>query len=379
MKTASVLTPPQLLNRVSVESFCPLCNSAAVKTFLYREHVPLLNQLSLSQNKALQIARGTIDLAVCHTCGFIFNCAYQINDSMQFHPTLFDVHQDRTFPSLKLKDYCILKTDNQDYDFNRNYAGSISLLNPFFELKYYNETCTMEDTVLICRQIIERIPDPLTYLRNLRKSLQGTNARIVIETPAIEWILQNNSFWDISYEQCSYFSKNTLTLVCEQAGFHIEQIKDVSGGQYLWCVAICSSEKAITKNPGRIPELAYKFQVHGYRLFKEWQYAIKKLAKYANIALIGSESSAITFANLIDPHGTILSCVGDSQKQGYYIPGTGHSVVSCEDLGDHEVTIAILINPNDLKKTEMFFETNQIDINLIELYQPSCSQKIRAG
>jgi len=366
--SATRLSPvtEQLLALPANEPSCPLCLSKAVTSFFSREHVPvLMNLVSSSQQEATQIQRGTIDLAVCNTCGFVFNRAFEPGcmytghyDNTQAYAPTFETSIDAVVTYLIAEQnvhHChVLEVGcgnglflrrlveagegNQGYGFDPSYTGPTTLLDGrlHFEPRYYDTTCTVPVDVLICRHVIEHIPDPLSFLQTLRQALHhAPGTRIFIETPTIEWILGNKVLWDIYYEHYSYFCAEMLTLACERSGFHVERIKHVFGGQYLWCEATCppdEEQEFSESGSGAIPLLAHEFQLHERRLSRQWKGMVQELAKEGGVALLGAAGKGVTFANLIDPNGSLLSCVVDlnPRKQGCYLPGSDHPIVSYE-------------------------------------------------
>jgi hypothetical protein len=77
----------------------------------------------------------------------------------------------------------------------------------------------------------------------------------------------------------------------------------------------------------------------------------------------------VTLANLIDPERHWIACVVDlnPQKQGHYIPGTGHPIVGYQEMIRYRVKTAILMNPNYLQENLALLEGDHLDIQLIDL------------
>src|SRR5262245_19737995 len=62
---------------VSRNSVCPLCRSGSPREFLRREQVPVhQNLLCATQAEARGAARAALYMAVCLTCGFVFNTEF---------------------------------------------------------------------------------------------------------------------------------------------------------------------------------------------------------------------------------------------------------------------------------------------------------------
>ena len=75
----------------------------------------------------------------------------------------------------------------------------------------------------------------------------------------------------------------------------------------------------------------------------------------------------MTFANLIDPSCKWISCIVDinPNKQGNYIPGTGHPIVSHQELEKLEITCAIVMNPNYFEEIESLLRSMNLSIRLL--------------
>ena len=57
---------------------CPVCEHTAVHGFLRRESVPVhQNEVMRTRQAAREAEMGTLDLAVCERCGFVFNSAFE--------------------------------------------------------------------------------------------------------------------------------------------------------------------------------------------------------------------------------------------------------------------------------------------------------------
>ena len=74
-----------------------------------------------------------------------------------------------------------------------------------------------------------------------------------------------------------------------------------------------------------------------------------------------------TFANLVDPDGVTLDCVVDvnPNKQGGFIPGTGHSIVAPEALSERNIRNVILMNPNYRLENLQLLRSTGSDANLL--------------
>jgi len=383
---------------------CPICCSPRIIPFLRREGVPVYQNIVIGDQKTAEtVPRGNLALAVCDECGFFFNQAFDLTkvgygqdyDNTQTHSPLFIKYIDG------LVDYLVFEkgiqncqivevgcgkglflkklvqaqgSRNRGYGFDPSYTGpEIDLEGRLkFETHYYGpENAEIAADVVICRHVIEHVPDPLTLLSTIKQALvHSPQAKVFFETPCVEWILYHRVFWDFFYEHCSYFTADSLTTAFEATGFRVESIRNLFGGQYLWVEATVSDQKPFpTKKAGKIPYLAKEFAKSEHELKKVLNEKIQAFAAEGRVALWGAGAKGVTLANLIDPERHWIACVVDlnPKKQGHYIPGTGHPIVGYQEMMRYCVKAAILMNPNYLQENLALLEGDHLDIQLIDL------------
>jgi SAM-dependent methyltransferase len=401
------------------QAACPVCESTSLNDFLFRGQVAVHQNLVMgNQAEAIGIPRGDLALVVCTSCGFIFNRAFDAGkilygegyDNTQAHSPSFNAYLDSLVRHMvsergvrncdvvevgcgngvflrKLVTY--EGAGNRGYGFDPSYAGATSELDGrlTFATRYYDSECA--DTpadVVVCRHVIEHVPRPLALLRDIKKALaQAPAARIFFETPCVEWILRNGVIWDFFYEHCSYFTAGSLTTAFELEGFEVESVRHVFGDQYLWLEArLPSASDASPAAPseesrgdGRgggdgggaeIAALAAAFARSAAESQQDWERKVRALAATEKVALWGAGAKGVTFANLIDPERRWIDCIVDlnPSKHGHHVPGTGHPIVSYQDLTARGVTVAILMNPNYLKENLALLEAIGANVRLLE-------------
>jgi SAM-dependent methyltransferase len=241
---------------------------------------------------------------------------------------------------------------NVGYGIDPSYIGRDTDLEGrlVFEKKALgDEHVDLAADVVVCRHVIEHVPEPLRLLRAIRRLLENTDGgRVFLETPSVEWILRNQIIWDFFYEHCSYFHMGSLVTALEATGFEIQSTRVVFGDQYMWLEAFLSEPKpSSATNPGEIPRLAEEFAKSEGELLKDWKHKIRSRGSEEKIALWGAGAKGVTLANLVDPEREWIDCVVDinPEKQGHFIPGTGHPIVDYRRLAERGVTAAILLNP----------------------------------
>jgi SAM-dependent methyltransferase len=382
---------------------CPICQSCKTTLFLERFGVPVhQNLLCSSEELARNIKRGSLSMAICEECGFVFNQAFDVNllsygkdyDNTQICSAMFQAYIDSLVHQLInergvvnktvvevgcgkgsfLKSLC-LEGRNCGIGFDPSYVGPSILMDGRlrFERSFYGPGCeSIPADVVICRHVIEHVSDPVNLLKAVKQALRKSPAaQVFFETPDLDWILKNHVFWDFFYEHCSYFTEQSLTSAFEIAGFEVKSICNVFQGQYLWSEAKLGNRQNhnIRRLLGRIPVLAKQFAERERErvLIQRWQKRLKELRSLGRVAIWGAGAKGVTFANLLDPHCEWIDCVVDlnPNKQGRFVPGTGHPIVSYQDLPKRNVATAILMNPNYREENQFLLHKARIKLNLV--------------
>lgn len=382
---------------------CTVCESRRLTHFLQRSQVPVHQNLVVtSQEAARLVARGELDLVVCEDCGFVFNRAFDLSllaygedyDNTQSCSAYFDAYLDGLVKDMverqgacnsiivevgcgkgqflrKLVGYP--GANNRGFGFDPSYVGSDTELDGrlVFRRCYYDDTCTdVTADVVVCRHVIEHVPEPMALLRSVRAALgHSPNARVFFETPCVEWILRNRVVWDFFYEHCSLFSASSLSAAFERSGFSVERVEHIFGGQYLWLEArVSDAALPILRGRPETVALARNYGADEKTLRKKWLDKLVELKARGKVALWGAGAKGATFANLVDPGCVLIDCVVDlnPNKQGRYIPGTGHPIVAPSDLHRRGVMNAVLMNPNYREENLRLMAEAGIELDLID-------------
>jgi hypothetical protein len=380
---------------------CPVCESREIETFLTRREVPVhQNLLFDDEASARSIARGTLSMTVCRECGFVFNRDFDSSllqygdqyDNNQVCSPSFSSYVDGLVEMLgeekgirnaKIvevgcgKGYFLRRlvekpgSGNCGIGFDPTYVGPLSDLDGRlrFERRFYGPDCrSIAPDAVVCRHVIEHIGDPAVLARDVHGALAGTDARIFFETPDVEWILRNHVMWDFFYEHCSLFTASSLSMLFERTGFDVDAVRHVFGDQYLWLEGRVRGERSRYRGSGSATaELARAYAVNEERQISEWQSRVRALASEGPLAVWGAGAKGVTFAGLVDPGRRWVRCVVDvnPQKQGRFLPGTGHPIVGPADLARFGVNAAILMNPNYFDENQTMLEQSGAPVRLI--------------
>jgi hypothetical protein len=364
-------------------SLCPICQCATPILLDQRFGTPMLqNRVWPDRARARAAAVGELDFALCAVCGFAWNRAFRPdqvvydqaydNDQMgspQFRAHiaamieriltrvpfgklthlvevgcgqgtfLTDLARSKCFTSLTGFDPAWrgkeeLKTDGMTI--HRRYFGPDALdLVPHSPL------------FVVCRHTIGYVADPLSFLRAIWATMKtNDDARLFLETPDIQWIIETFQPQDLFYEHCSIFSRDALRVALTVAGFELLSIERVFNDQYLWAEARPAiGERQIIERCAYIAT-AENFARRRDRFVHTWRAWMARIAAKRTVWLWGAGAKGVTFALLVDPDGSQLAGAIDinQKKIGHYMPGTGLPIVSPSVLQNGDTVI--IMNPN---------------------------------
>lgn len=82
---------------------------------------------------------------------------------------------------------------------------------------------------VVCRQVIEHVPEPAPFLAALRASL-ADDGIAYLELPSADDILRRHSIVDFHYPHVHYYQRAEMEWLLARAGFAIEEIFDIKKG-----------------------------------------------------------------------------------------------------------------------------------------------------
>lgn len=359
------------------------------------------NVLMPDFRSALGVTRGRLHLRVCRGCGFVFNGAFESEkvayggsyDNNQNCSPAFAEHVEGLVRHLVensgvrgsrvvevgcgdgsfLRRLVAADAGNTGVGFDLSYRGPAEDLGGrarFVREQFGPDSGAGAADVVVCRHVIEHVPDPVELLRSVGRAVPG--ARAFFETPDVEWIMRRRSVWDFFYEHCSYFSAGSLAAAFEAAGFRVAEVRRVFRGQYLWVEAEAVPEAGGLppgRSAGSLPAQAEEFGAADRLLVGRWRSQVERLAAAGGVALWGAGAKGVTFANLVDPDRRLISCLVDIYpvKQGKYVPGTGHLIVAPAQLAGRKARAVLLMNPNYYGEVAAALSASSIEAELIDL------------
>ena len=381
---------------------CPVCGGAELEPLIERRSVPLLlNRVFDDADAARHAGRGALTLVMCAGCGFTFNRAFDaaaIDYSVDYEndqsgSLRFRRHIEGVIARIREHD----TTDATVIEIGGGQGGFLASLlqgldrgpaaafgfDPAYRgpergpngERYYKayfgpETAGLAGkgpALVICRHVIEHVPDPLGFLRDIRAAIADADpVRLFIETPCLEWILRHTVIQDLFYEHCNYWTKHSLRSAVSAAGFTPERVDHVFDGQYLWLEASAGPAEGL--EPRAPLALARAYVGAEARAIGAWNEAVRSHAANGGVALWGAGAKGVTMANMIDPKGALIACLIDinPRKQNRYVPLSAHRILDPATASAAGVRSAMVMNPNYTAEIAAMIEDAGIDMTLTD-------------
>jgi len=368
-----------------MSSSCPLCASPGAQVFFDLPAMPVSIGVQWpSAAEARACGKGDLILAFCPSCGFIWNQAFdagrleysqRYDNSLDFSPVFQDYA--RALARRLIDAYDIRGKDvveigcgkghflsllceegkNRGFGFDPSYEGarfaSAASARITYVQDFYGEKYTGQAGDLICsRHVFEHIPDPLGFLGNVRRTIgERHSAVIYFEVPNVRFILEGLSIWDILYEHCNYFGRESLAGIFRRCGFQLLRLEESYGGQFL-CIdcrlagkgaAESAADDDVADLAGAVARFSERAQAH----LQSWRARLAELEKSGRrVAVWGGGTKGVSFLNMLKVFDAIPYVVDiNPYKQGRFLPGTGQKIIAPPFLKEYRPDVVILMNP----------------------------------
>jgi SAM-dependent methyltransferase len=358
--------------------------------FYQQQQIPAHSVLLMTtREQAVNYPRGNLSLAYCPACGFVTNTAFDaaLNDySPEYEETqhfsdCFNSFASRLIDRL-ISDYHIdgnriLEIGCGKGEFlaelcaRSNSTGigidpssrperiesAIAQHVQFIPELYSEKHATLQADVIMCRHTLEHIQPVNDFLTTIRRTVDdNSEALIVFEVPDVEIVLNQRRFWDVYYEHCSYFTADSLTRLFEATGFDVVECFREYDDQYLLLIARPASGEGTgdCAAPADVEELNHTTQAFGRQVASDiigWLQQLRQSEEQGQTTVIwGGGSKCVAFLTTLmavdaasaDQVAAVVDI--NPHKSGKFIPGTGHRVISPDQLVDYAPDSVIVMN-----------------------------------
>ena len=206
--------------------------------------------------------------------------------------------------------------------------------------------------LVVCRHVLEHIPDPRAFVRMLRQSLAGRpDAVVYCEVPNSYLILRELSIWDVIYEHCTYFTQGTLARLFASCGFDVTGSWETYARQFIAIDAKPARGEGRVRvdldDPAELRGAAQRFAEACRERVEGWRRELARLAAAGRrVALWGAGARGVNFLNLADAAGTVRRVVDiNPRKHGLHVAGTGQRVEAPDSLREDPPDVVVVMNP----------------------------------
>lgn len=356
---------------------CPGCGSAALSASLRIEAQPvILNYRFRTAEESAAVPLRPIALTQCGNCGLVFNSAFEegvvpydeFYENRQSHSAAFAKHTTqiaRIIGAMMESDAPrILEVGCGKGEFLRrvvsfcagtgegwdtSYEGPNTVEGVTFHKEYLTPEATQRTfDAVVCRHVVEHVPPIGAFLRDLNAIARAAGQPFVfIETPRLEWILENKSAWDIFYEHCNYFTEPALAALCRNAGFKVLGQYPVFARQYQFLILAVDRDPTIaTREPSATrPEAIDLLREIQDVVFPKLARLIDDARNGFPWAIWGAGAKGVCLANRL-PNASLVRVIDtNTAKQGFFIPGTHIPIVAPSADHFRDLGLVVIANP----------------------------------
>ena len=368
---------------------CPACSTPEERRFYAQRDVPVNSCLLLqSPGEAGSLPRGSLELAWCAACGFVWNAAFdpaQAEYSPRYEETQsFSEHfssfardlAKRWVDQYDLHGGTVLEIGCGKGEFlvammeagagrgvgidpgthperlEAPAASRIEWIVDFYGERY----AAVRADAVVCRHTLEHIQPVAEFVGTVRRSIGDRRDVVVLfEVPDVARVLEEAAFWDVYYEHCSYFTAGSLARLFRAEGFEVLDARLEYDDQYVVVEArpaVASGAvgpqvpSAVEDDLDRLAAGVESFPAAIDQAVDGWRRRITEVTASGGRAVIwGAGSKGVAFLQALGPCGVDLAVDINPHKHGTYLPGGAQRVVAPEHLQAEPPDLVVAMNP----------------------------------
>jgi hypothetical protein len=356
-----------------------------MEPFYEQAHVPVNDSLLMpTRAEAIAFPRADLLLALCRTCGFIQNVLFDASRlESSRHEAASPAAAERAYESKLVKR--LIKTydlhgksileigGGGEFLFNLVRSGNnrgvavapsyapdqapadVAPSVEFVQDVYSERYLELRADFVACRQTLQRIQPVAEFMGYVRKHLDRREPIVFFEVADVTRVLRELAFWDVSYEQCSYFSLGSLARLFRAGDFEVFSLTRDADSRRLLIEAVAG---AIAGGPvwqeeddlTELRRLTAYFRSHQAAKRREWHSTLQHAHLQGRRTVIwGSGAEAVSFVSALNVTDEIEYVIdADETRQGRYLIGGGQEVVGPEHLRDYAPDLVIAMNHTHL-------------------------------
>lgn len=362
---------------------CPACDARGLSAFYDVPQVPVNSCILMaSREEALAYPRGHLRLAHCPACGFVASTRFDpaLEYSARYEETqafsgTFNAFSRRLVEDLVERQGVRGKTvleigcgkgeflvelceagGNRGVGVDPGYRPERTRTTAQVEFirDFYGERHARVDAdVIVCRHTLEHIERPRELVRSIRRQVgDRRDVLVFFEVPDVLRVLQEGAFWDLYHEHCSYFTAGSLARLFRQEGFDVVELELAYADQYVLLTARPADGPTTPRLPLEHDLDAIRAAVDGFagacrRQLEGFGVQLRAAAAQGERTVVwGSGSKGVAFLTTLGDAAPV-DCVVDvnPHRQGRFMPGTGHPIVSPEALVGVRPDHVVVMNP----------------------------------
>ncbi len=360
-------------------------------------------RLVTTRHEAETFPRGRLRLALCTSCGFITNTAYEpelqsyfesYEETQGFSPRFRQFARElaqRWVDRYELEGKDVLEIGCGKGEFlllmceltggrgvgidpsvvfervSSPAADRVTFIKDLYDERYAH----LAGDAVICRHTLEHIHPVADFLRMIRRSLDARPDTVVLfELPDVLRVLRECAFWDIYYEHCSYFTPGSLARLFRLTGFEVLAVELDYDDQYILVEAVPGGEARevlpIEETPEAVADAVAEFSRKLATVEERWKDELGSVrSRGGKTAVWGSGSKGVAFLTTLGL-GEEVSAVVDINpyKQGKYMAGTGHEIVAPDALRALQPDLIVAMNPVYLDEIQRELDALEVDARL---------------
>lgn len=312
------------------------------RNILYRqERLPIFqNRMYATAEEAISCPVGDIELVEDQSTGLVYNAAFceelmRYDSDYQNEQAMSSYFRDHLETVAAIVERTIGQEDLVEVGCGKAYFMEM-LLEKGFEVTGFDPTyegdnarvkrCNFDENSgvtgkgFILRHVLEHIESPVSFLRKLKEANSG-DAKIYIEVPCFDWILERRAWFDIFFEHVNYFRMSDFYRMFGE----VVECGRLFGDQYLYVVAELGSLKE--------PRIDHSDRVNFPDDFGADVVSSPEGGQSFSVVW-GGASKGVVFSLLKQRNGVAIDAVIDINpgKQGKYLAVTGLPVQSPEEV-----------------------------------------------